>query len=296
MKRRLTSALLCMLLCALLCPQPARAEEPAAFFDDAERDAIGRIVRTYDSPTLKYVMEKMKMEGEICYLTRIWVKDPASQIRKATSPWKKDVAYPDRIVKQIPETVLAINGSGFVSPLYPWIPEDYPGVSKDYHYTPLGSVTVTDGEVLRNLEGVRYYGLTLDDDGLQMYVGEDNEKVLATNPRQTWSFYIQCPMMLDNEDILPRDWPFADRGAARTVIARQDRNNYLILTVTKQRGKGLTLRRVVDFFRDNFRTEWVYNLDGGDSTALMCRKQGKKNLRLVIDRGARIVDIMAFVE
>ena len=261
-----------------------------------ERDSVGRIVRTYDTPTLKYVMEKFKMDGEICYLTRIWVKDPAKQIRKATSEWKKDVKYPDKIVKQIPETVLAINGSGFVSPLYPEIPDNYPGVSKDYHYTPLGSVTVTDGEVFRNLEGVPYYGLTLDADGLQMYANADNEEVLATNPSQTWSFYTGCPMMRDNENILPEEWPFADRGAARNVIARADRNRYLILTVTKERGKGLSLRRVVEFFQDNFRTEWVYNLDGGDSTALLCRNQGKKNLRLAINRGAKVVDIMAFVE
>ena len=288
--------LICLVLCLMLAAPAVLAEEPASFFEDAEAQKFGKITRTYDSPTLKYTVDKFLLDRELAYITRIWVKEPGRQIRKATSAWQKNVKKPETIAKKIEGVALAVNGSGFVSPLYPWIPEDYPGVSKDYHYTPLGSVTVTDGEVLRNLEGVPYYGLTLDDDGLQMYVGEDNEKVLETNPRQTWSFYIQCPMMRDNEDILPQDWPFADRGAARTVIARQNRNNYLILTVTKQRGKGLTLRRVVDFFRDNFRTEWVYNLDGGDSTALMCRKQGKKNLRLVIDRGARIVDVMAFVE
>ena len=158
---------LCLILCLILRPFAAGAEQ-VAFFEDGEADSVGRIVRTYDSPTLKYQMEKFKMENEICYLTRIWVQDPARQIRKATSDWKENVKYPDKIVKQIPETVLAVNGSGFVSPLYPEIPDNYPGESKDYYYTPLGSVTVTDGEVLRNLEGVPYYGLTLDADGLQM--------------------------------------------------------------------------------------------------------------------------------
>ena len=81
MRRRL----LCIALCLLLCPLAAAAEEPASFFDDVERDSVGRIVRTYDSPTLKYTMEKFRMAREICYLTRIWVQDPARQIRKATS-------------------------------------------------------------------------------------------------------------------------------------------------------------------------------------------------------------------
>ena len=292
MRRRL----LCMMLCFLLCAAAAAAEEPASFFENAERDSVGRTVRTYDSPTLKYVQEKFHMEGEVCYLTRIWVSDPARQIRKATSKWEKDVQYPEKIAKQIPEAVVAINGSGFVSPKYPEIPDNYPGESRDYHYTPLGSVTVTDGEVFRNLEGVSYYGLALDADGLQMYVDADNGTVLATNPVQTWSFYIECPMMRNNEDILPQNWPFADRRAARTIIARIDRNDYLILTATKQNRTGISLRRAVEFFRENFDTEWVYNLDGGDSTALMCRKKGAKKMKLAISRYAKIVDIMAFTE
>ena len=294
MKRRL----ICCILLLMLCLPAARAEEPVSFLDDVERDRVGRIVRTYDTPTLKYAMEKFGMDGGKCYLIRIWVRDPASQIRKVTANWKKNVEFPHIMVKQIPEAVLAVNGSGFISPLYPWIPENYPGESKDYYFTPLGSLTITNGEVFRNLEGVRYYGLTLDDGGLQMYVDEDNENVLATNPSQTWSFYVQCPMMRNNEDILPAEWRFADRRAARTVIARVDRNNYLILIVEKEKGGGLSLRRIVTFFQDNFNTEWVYDLDGGDSTALIARAQNTKNkkLRLITDKGAPVADIMVFVE
>ena len=106
----------------------------ASFFQEAEAQTVGRIVRTYDSPTLKYTVEKFLMEGEICYLSRIWVQEPSRQIRKATSDWKKNVQIPERIVKKIPGAALAVNGSGFVSPLYPEIPENYPGGSKDYYF------------------------------------------------------------------------------------------------------------------------------------------------------------------
>lgn len=287
---------LCLLLCLMCCVTAALAEEPADFFDQAEAESIGRFVRDYDSPTLKYTMEKFLMEGEICYLTRIWVQDPARQIRKATSKWKEDVKTADRLAAKVEGAALAINGSGFVSPLYPWIPENYPGTNEDYYYTPLGSLTVTDGEVFRNLEGVSYYGLALDEDGLQMYVDADNEEVLATSPAQTWSFYIGCPMLRDNEDILPEDWEFADQLASRTVIGRVDKHNYLILTVTRERGKGITLRRASEFFRENFRTEWVYDLDGGQSFALMSRKPGKKRMITIATGGAKIADIMAFTE
>jgi len=287
--------LLCLLLCLLLCPFAA-AEEPADFIRNTELDSIGKLIRTYDTPTLKYTMEKFLMEGEICWLTRIWVQDPGRQIRKATSQWKENLLYPEQMARQIPGAALAVNGSGFVSPQYPWIPEDYPGESRDYWYTPLGSVTVTDGEVLRNLEGVPYYGLALNAEGLQMYAGADNGEVLAAEPSQTWSFYTGCPMLRDNEDILPAEWEFADQHASRTIIGRVDRNNYLILTVTRERGKGLTLRRASEFFRENFSTEWVYNLDGGQSSALLSRKQDKKNMLRLTTKGARVVDIMAFIE
>ena len=288
--------LICLALCLLLCPAAVTAGEPEAFFDNAEADAVGRIIRTYDSPTLKYTVERFMMEGEKCFLTRIWTQDPERQIRKATAEWKKKIRRPGDIAAAIPEAALAVNGSGYVSPVYPEIPDNYPGTSEDYYYTPLGSLTVTDGEVFRDLEGVPYYGLTLDADGLQMYTGADNGEVLATGPQQTWAFYESCPMLRNNEDLLPEEWKFADRKASRTIIGRVDRNNYLILTVTKSKGKGISLRRAQRFFRENFETEWVFNLDGGQSFTLMYRARNKKKLTTLAGGYAKVVDVMAFTE
>lgn len=286
----------CMLFFLLLLPLvPARAE-PQSFFDDAETDKVGKIFRTYDSPTLKYTMESFTMSGEKCFLTRVWVQDPARQIRKATSVWEKNLKFPKTLMATIPEAVLAINGSGYVSPQYPGIPDNYPGESKDYFFTPLGSVCVTDGEVFRNLEGVPYYGLTLDEDGLQMYTGVDNGEVLASGPVQTWSFYTECPMLRDNVDLLPQEWPFAERRASRTVIGRVDRNTYLILSADDEQKGGITLRRAEIFFQENYRTEWVYNLDGGPSSALLYRKDNPRKLHIVMGGGAKDADIMAFTE
>ena len=260
--------LACLVICVLLCPPAGLGEEPASFFADVESDRVGKIIRSYDSPTLKYTVESFTMEGERCYLTRVWVQDPARQIRKATSTWKKNLKHPKVLAEKIPDAALVINGSGYVSPQYPEIPENYPGTSEDYFYTPLGSLTVTDGEVFRNLEGVSYYGLTLDADGLQMYTGADNAEVLATEPVQTWSFY----------------------------TGRVDKHNYLILSVDISKKDGLSLRRASVFFRESFRTEWVYDLDGGPSSALICRKRGNKKMHTVMGGGAKDADIMAFIE
>ena len=281
-----------LLLAAFFLQGAAAAEEPVNFVADAEADSLGVMKYSLDTPTLKYTIESFVMHGERCWFSRIWVQDPARQIGKATGEWKKTLRFCKDMAQDLPDAMLAVNGSGYVSPQYPEIPENYPGTSEDYYYTPLGSVTVTNSEVFRNLEGVPYYGLALTADGLQMYTGADNEEVLAEQPVQTWSFYTTCPLLRNNEDLLPEEWDFADRRAARTVIARLDRNNYLLLTVTKDLKGGLSLRRIQTFFQENFNAEWVYNLDGGVSTALLV-KNSKGKWKPVIG-GARDEDILAF--
>jgi len=281
-----------MLLCLLpFCPPGGSAEAEAPLYTVKDR----KVHTTYDTDTLKYTIEKMRINRtEECYLTTVWVQDPARQIKKAISPWHEAIWKAENLAKKIPGAALVINGSGYVSKQYPAIPDNYPGESKDYFCTPLGSITVVDGEVYRNLEGVPYYGLTLEADGLHMYVGADNEAVLANEPIQTWSFYEGCPMALNGEDILDHDWLFAQKTAVRTVICKlKAENTYLILTTGS---RGLSLIEANAFLLGEYDTEWIYDLDGGPSTALLRRKQGKKLLKVLHPGGQRIVDVMGFVE
>ena len=80
------------------------------------------------------------------------------------------------------------------------------------------------------------------------------------------------------------------------MIGKVNRNNYLILSVTNEGGYGLTLHDVNHFFLKYFETEWVYNLDGGPSTALLARKKDKKRLVEVAGGAAQDADVMAFIE
>lgn len=252
---------------------------------------------SYDSETLKYTMEILKLNGSKCYVTTVWMQDPGRQIRKAISPWHESLAESEELAAKIPGAALAINGSGYVSRRYPDIPDNYPGESEDYYYTPLGSLTVVDGEVYRSLDGVPYYGLTLENDGLHMYAGASNEDVLAHDPIQTWSFYEGCLMAADGKDILDHEWPFANNRAIRTIIAKlRAEKTYLILTATSRH--GLTLIEANDFLLGEYDTEWIYNLDGGPSSALLRRWPWRKKLKLVeISHGTqKIVDVMAFTE
>lgn len=253
-------------------------------------------VLSYQSETLRFTVESLCYEGAECYLTRIWMADPGQQIRKATATWEQDLRYPSEMAEDIPGAALCINGSGYVSPVFPGIPDDYPGDSPDYYYTPLGSLTITDGQVFRNLEGVAYYGLTLEADGLHLYNGAENARVLAANPMQTWSFYTRCPLVMDHESILDTTWSFAQARAMRTVIAREDSGEYLILTVTNRTSPGLTLPQVITFLQSRYDPLWVYNLDGGPSAALLAREADSEALQVLFGNASRDADVMAFVE
>ena len=52
----------------------------------------------------------------------------------------------------------------------------------------------------------------------------------------------------------------------------------------------------MDYLIGEYAPEWAYNLDGGPSSALLRRKQGKKTLKLIYGAGQKIVDMMGFVE
>lgn len=287
MKRFLLTVLLLTLICCCAQAEPLPAWKPSV---------TGQTIVTYDTDTLKYTITGFEHQGALCYLTSIWMAEPGRQIRKATAPWEESLSLPSDMAAQIDGAALAINGSGYVSPLFPWIPENYPGVSEDYHYTPLGSLTITDGVIFRNLEGVPFYGLTLQEDGLHLHVGEDNASVLAQSPSQTWSFYVECPLIQDGLDILDRTWPFANRKAIRTIIAKKDENNYVLLTVTAKKGLGLPVTVCVDFLQEHIQPQWAYNLDGGPSSALLYRKSHWLNLKILWGNKAKDTDAMIFTE
>jgi len=284
--------LLLLLMCLL--PLFALAEEAVQPLPVYPYAYAGKEVAAHTSDSLIWQIEKATVDKATVYVTKVWMADPGRQIGKASSDWRKNVKTTAELAAREPDASLIINASGYVTKTYKWIPENYPGTNSDYYYTPLGSVTVTDGETFRCLEGVPFYGLTLNTDGLRLHVGDDPVAVLAENPTQTWSFYVECPIIREHQSILDPDWKFTNTKAMRTVIAKMDANNYLILTVTSK-GGGLTMARVVEFLQTEFDPEWAYNLDGGPSSALMYRNE-KGKLKTVWKNGQKNVDIMTFAE
>ncbi|MBE5769303.1 MAG: phosphodiester glycosidase family protein [Clostridiales bacterium] len=249
-------------------------------------------VKQVDAPGISVTVESMTLEGTECFLCRITMDDPGTQIRKVSAPWKESLLLPSDMASEVPDGVLAINGSGYVSPVFPWIPENYPGDNPDYYYTPLGSLTITDGEIFRNLDGVPYFGLTLQQDGLHIHAGEDNQQVLAASPSQTWSFYVECPFLLDGQSVLDPDWKFTNTPAMRTIIAKTGDKSYAVLTVTSK-GGGLTMAQCTDYLLTHIKPQWAYNLDGGPSSALMIKGEDGQWQTLWGNR-SKDMDVMVF--
>ena len=299
--------LACLLL-ALLCFCSAAAEGipggDASGMEDVfppeEYEYTGKLRSRYESDTLRFTVESITPGNVYCILTKVWVQDPARQVRKVSAPWGESLADPMRLMKKLPEAVLGINASGYITKTYPDLPEGYPGVPSDYYFQTLGSVVVTDGEVIRNLEGVPFSGLALTGDGITLYRGADNAEVLAENPTQTWAFFENCARQVNGESVLPEEgtWPLAQEKHVRTVLARINRNNYVLLHVVEYgNSHGASLYWLNDFFSKHFRAEWVYNLDGGNSSSLIYRTQEKKPrlVRHVANRQG-IMDILCFTE
>lgn len=264
----------------------------------AEIEVIRRkTIRTYNSPTLQFSIEQFEAENARCFLTHIWMEDPGRQIVKAEAEWETALALPSDMVEKLPVApALVLNGSGYVSPAFPEIYPNYPGTSEDYYYTPLGSLTITDGLIHRNLPGVPFYGLTLQSDGLHMHVGEDNEEILAQNPTQTWSFYVECPVIRDGVSILDPDWRFTNTRHIRNIICKLDDHNYAVLTVSAKLSAGWTMATAVEFLLQDVHPIWAYNLDGGPSATLLARTRPGGVLKTIYGNGRKDADIMAFVE
>ena len=124
------------------------------------------------------------LSGTKVYVIRLWMQEPGKQILKAAAPWHERIYKAESLAGKLKKAALIVNASGFVSPLYPWIPETYPGTSEDYYYTPLGSLTITNGELYRNLEGVPYTGLTLEAEGCTCTSPRTMRPCSPTSPRR----------------------------------------------------------------------------------------------------------------
>ncbi len=98
-------------------PKPSPTPAPPDRVDSYAVQGIE--VASHQSDTMHWRIERIEQEGAVCYLTKIYLLDPGTQIRKATANWERDIQYPVDMAAKIPDATLFINGSGYVSPPFP---------------------------------------------------------------------------------------------------------------------------------------------------------------------------------
>ena len=149
--KRLICAVLLLSMALLSCASAEETYEPFAW-----SGMKTKVIRQYESEDLCFTIHRFMIKKRTtCYLTTIWMKDPGRQVRKAAAEWGESLAAPSKLAKKVPEAAVVINGSGYINQTYPEIPDTYPGTSEDYYNTSYGSLVITDGEIYRNLEGLR---------------------------------------------------------------------------------------------------------------------------------------------
>ncbi len=247
------------------------------------------VFREHSSETIRVTIEKTRENGCRILVAKIWLQEPERQIRKATADWRVKLRYPSRM-PDTDDAVILINASGFLSPDFPSTIEAY-GRPRENHYTSLGSLVRTGGEVFRDIP-IPFTGIALGENGLEMYHEVPNADVIGDN---TWAFLDNCCIVKDGELAIgepktPHEKKVQTFSAARTVIAKIDANNYVIICVEgNEDKKGFTFKRMGEFVME-FQPEWAFNLDGGSSIAMVF--QGE----VVLGDNRKVFDVMYFTE
>ena len=108
---------LCLLAAALLLPLPCfgESETPDAAFAVEDENTVfppeeyefdRRDSVRYESDTLIYTIESLRLDGTLCLLTKVWVQDPLRQIRKVNASWGESLSSSLQLFRQLPEAVL----------------------------------------------------------------------------------------------------------------------------------------------------------------------------------------------
>ena len=250
------------------------------------------------------------------YLTRIWVKDPYSQIRKAiTSRWQSALETVNVIAntevsrKNLKNKILvAINASGLHSGAYEY---QYCTSSTKLQckYTAFGTYIKLNGQVLRDYRNEAAYDFNTTIFGIDKNgnIQAWNDKKGSSRPsspifkqiddagvRDTFAFYYGATLIVKNGKNV---YGGVLNEATRQTFCQINKNNFLIATINS----GYTLKKAADLLI-SLGCQTGINLDGGGSTALVYKKPGESATSFIYkgseetSNGRRVADILYITE
>lgn len=213
----------------------------------------------YEDESLRVEISRTTVGVTKCYIARVTIKDP-SQLRTAPAyAFNRDQVAPMDAIANRVNAVLAINGDYF----------SYQAVR--------GSYMVRQGETYINKPIQGRDVLIIDGNGDFYIEKEINDEVLAkyaqTGVVNSFNF---GPGIITDGEVLKMSkavYNQAEDKAARSCIAQVERGRmeYLCIVTEGSRdahGGGMTLVEFAEFV-SSFGVQNAYNLDGGNSAALI---------------------------
>ena len=281
------------------------------YYDVIKPTSSDNIIYQTETETLKAYIIK----GRTYYLTRIWARNPYSQLNKAASPeYGKKLYYPKQLLNQAMtnnnlqnKEIIGFNASGFY--LAGTFDADSVRRYQPYDRTAVGTIVINNGVVVRNAydKAVKqWYLLGINKDN-QMVIFEDNVASTAEeiNNKKTWSqtvinsgirntFSFAGPVILNGKKLTSysKSMPDYKNTTAKKLqlICQINDNNFALFTSSNENRKV-----AIDLF-ESMGCKTAFNFDGGGSIALMYKPRNSQTFTTVVGGGRELPEAGYFTE
>lgn len=235
---------------------------------------------------------KIEEKGKY-YITKIWVRDPASQLKKVDAGWQKDLKTVNTMLNNTQNAIVGCNGSGFYLKNH-YSPSQSAIKKTNWNKTTEGYLVISNGKVLRKISGQKtnYLLGILPNGSFKYYEKEPYTKVIDEDKvRDTFTF---GPLMIkDGKKYVQSGSPrqrYSGYDAKRTTVGQVDENNFIIITA--HGNSNLNDMTSIGLKLD---CKLLFNLDGGGSTSLWFRN-GRSGKGTQVKSSSRAVgDALCFV-
>ena len=248
------------------------------------------------------------------YLTRVWVRNPYSQLNKFDSfEYGTNLYRPSVLLKGASDTynlknqfLLGFNASGF------YLKDKYDAESVNkyskYNKTSVGTLVITNGKVIRNYYDKSFktwYIMGIDKnnqmrlftDSKATTLSEINEKKVFSNTvinsgiRNTFTF--AAPLILNGvRTNIRTSMPDPNNNTLKGIqtICQVNDNNFVLITSTSMK-RNDAIEKMLSL---NCKT--ATNLDGGGSVALLYKDIGSNEVKVILGNNRSLTEVAYFSE
>lgn len=248
------------------------------------------------------------------YLTRVWVRNPYSQLNKFDSfEYGTNLYRPSVLLKGANDTynlknqfLLGFNASGF------YLKDKYDAESVNkyskYNKTSVGTLVITNGKVIRNYYDKSFktwYIMGIDKNNqMRLFTdskattsSEINEKKVFSNTvinsgiRNTFTF--AAPLILNGvRTNIRTSMPDPNNNTLKGIqtICQVNDNNFVLITSTSMK-RNDAIEKMLSL---NCKT--ATNLDGGGSVALLYKDIGSNEVKVILGNNRSLTEVAYFSE